>query len=255
MPPHHLKAGTFYRSAEGEYLLAVGCLRHKPHTLFVMLVSDDTEYEYNTGVYSTASRSLCLSKGGAKYQLRPARGERRQDPVRFQCQRKAQVSVPACYQMLDHDFVLKLPGHAELTPIPYHPQGPYTHAYQLYVRFLNEFTQSQSFQAPVTGCQLQAAMSWVIACPPPVPMRIRASCTQECGGVAPNSAIYCRDPSGGATTAWRDGSLGADDADSRRHARHARRPPAAARSDTNNHFAALLCDDDHSAGAEAEAGV
>ena len=198
MPPHHLKAGTFYRSAEGEYLLAVGCLRHKPHTLFVMLVSDDTEYEYNTGVYSTASRSLCLSKGGAKYQLRPARGERRQDPVRF---------------------------------------------------------QSQSFQAPVTGCQLQAAMSWVIACPPPVPMRIRASCTQECGGVAPNSAIYCRDPSGGATTAWRDGSLGADDADSRRHARHARRPPAAARSDTNNHFAALLCDDDHSAGAEAEAGV
>ena len=163
--------------------------------------------------------------------------------------------------MLDHDFVLKLPAHAELTPIPYHPQGPYTHAYQLCVRFLNEFTQSQSFQAPVTGCQLQAAMSWVIACPPPVPMRIRASCTQECGGVAPNSAIYCRDPSGGATTSWRDGSLGSDDADSRRHARHARharhsrRPPAAS-SDTNNHFAALLCDDeDHSTEAEAEAGV
>jgi hypothetical protein len=205
--PHHIKAGTFYKNEHGHYLLAVGHLRHKPHTIFVILTSDQTDYEYNTGVYNLLTRTLCLAKGGAKYQLRPTRGE---PGVYYQCRRKAQAAISPCYLMLDHDFVLKLPAFSALTAVPYHPQPPYTHVHQLYIRSLNEFTQSQSFHSPVTGCQLQASMSWIIARPPPAPLRMRASRTQECGGVAPNSAIYCRDRSGGGTLWEADDGLAAN---------------------------------------------
>ena len=188
-------AGSFYRlPKQNAYILFVGHLRHKPDTMFTIVATapDTDEKEYNTGVFEPGAAQLSMSKGGRKYSARVAKRT-------IMLREVYQVHIAECYRLLDHDRVLHIDDNSEARRV-YSGDDEYAEVYKLYKRTLNEFTQSSQFdQETVTGSQLQASMSWVIACPPPLPAAQR---TRGFGGAVPGPASYSGDPHSGSTV-WK----------------------------------------------------
>ena len=198
-----MKAGEFYEVGD-MYMLFVGILRNRVSHIFVALTSRAVvsgSREYNTGVYNRDTGSLHMSKSGRKYTLAPqACGKA------FEVTEIYRSRIPDCYKQLDNEKVLHLSSGMVVRRIEY-TANEYAGVYNIYKHTLNEFTQSTSFdQRYVTGSQLHASMSWVIACPPPVPHHVRSSMRNECGGVVPSCETHRDHPHSGFTQWCREES-------------------------------------------------
>lgn len=192
MSSRYIHPGSFHRVAGGAggagtmHLLFIGHLRNKPRHTFVVLTSAAVPAgsEYNTGIYGQDSGELLMSKGGRKYRLR------RRDKAGFDFGEVYQARVAPCYQMLDAPEVLHLPASGATRQVV-RADPSYAAVYDLYKDTLNAFTQTDSFQrsAAITGSQLQATMSWVIACPPVAPTAAPRS-ADSCGGAVPSDSTH-----------------------------------------------------------------